>query len=114
MIDQNETNNSTSVVHGGVLEFTAPNQMAYLPIWMMKKLGIEEGTPIMMTNVILPKAEYCRLVPHQASWINIAEQSRKSMYPTSKNVFFFFFFFFFFFYFLFFFFFFRKKKNRGG
>ena len=44
---------------------------------MMKKLGIEEGDHISITNVHLPKGQYVQFLPHSASWLEVPE--RKSV-----------------------------------
>jgi hypothetical protein len=74
------------------LDFTAPSGISYLPYWviqleamahihqMMKKLELEEGDQITLTNVKLPKGEHVKLEPHESEWLDIPENIRKSVY----------------------------------
>jgi hypothetical protein len=75
------TNHSQNqhVTHASVLDFTAPENTAYLPYRMLKKLGIEEGIEIDFRTVSLPKAEFAKLQPHKMKWLEIPETDRKSI-----------------------------------
>lgn len=77
---EEEDSETPKVVHAGVLDFTAPPNMVYLPLWMMKKLNISEGQPVSFVNVHLPKGEFVKLQPHSQKWLKLEQSTRKSMY----------------------------------
>lgn len=54
---------TTALVHGGVLEFTAPPECVVLPTWMMGHLGVDDGGAVMVEHVTLPAAKFVRLRP---------------------------------------------------
>ena len=49
--------------HCGVLEFSAPDDCAYLPQWMMENLEADEGREVRLRVKALPKALEVRLQP---------------------------------------------------
>lgn len=52
------------VSHCGVLEYTSPDpSAAYLPVWMMSNLLIEDGSEIEITLVTLPKVTFVKFQP---------------------------------------------------
>jgi ubiquitin fusion degradation protein 1 len=57
--------------HCGVWEFTAPNGICYLPECIMQNLNIEEGSTIKITNANLPKAEFLKLEPLGAGFLQL-------------------------------------------
>lgn len=54
--------------HCGVLEFTAPREEAFLPVWMMNDLHLEDGVEIRLTLRDLPKATKAILQPVEAAF----------------------------------------------
>lgn len=68
------------IAHAGVLDFTAPPNMIYVPIWMMNKLNLSEGEPVSFMNVHLPKGEFVQLQPHSRKWLDLEQSTRKSVY----------------------------------
>jgi uncharacterized C2H2 Zn-finger protein len=65
------TKSSQHITHAGVLDFTAPSNTAYLPFWMMQKLGLDEGDEIDLKTVKLPKGEFVKLKPMNDNWADI-------------------------------------------
>jgi len=74
------TNPQTGMkTHCGVMEFSAPEGVAYLPYWMMQGLFGDEylqhhnATPIIkMRNVTLPKGTYVQLRPHRTVFTELS------------------------------------------
>jgi len=58
-------------VHCGVWEFTAPDGICYLPECIMQNLNIQEGSMIKVTNSNLPKAEFLKLEPLNAGFLQL-------------------------------------------
>lgn len=56
----------------GVLEFSAEEGMAHLPVWMMNNLFLEEGSEIILRNVTLKKGSFIVIQPHETEFINLA------------------------------------------
>lgn len=59
---------STRITHAGVLDFTAPADIAYLPYWMMQKMGLDEGDEIKLDTVKLQKGSFVKLKPVTSNW----------------------------------------------
>jgi len=57
--------------HGGVLEFVAPEETCYLPFWMLKQLGAEEGDVLHVSLQSLPKASLVRLRPASVALLRV-------------------------------------------
>lgn len=47
----------------GVMDFKAPEEVAFLPHWVLEKLNIEEGTKVDLETVIPPKGHSVILKP---------------------------------------------------
>jgi hypothetical protein len=55
----------------GVLEFSAPKGVAWVPTWMIKKLGIREGGRLAFKSVTkVPKGEFARFRPHSDAFLD--------------------------------------------
>ncbi|CAB54216.1 Ubiquitin fusion degradation protein 1 homolog [Caenorhabditis elegans] len=59
------------VTHCGVLEFSAPEGQAILPLWMMQQLGLDDGDTIRIESATLPKATFAKLKPMSLEFLNI-------------------------------------------
>lgn len=46
---------------------------------MMKKLQVSEGDYVLLKSVHLEKGKYVKLKPHTSKWLEVQENSRKSM-----------------------------------
>eukprot|EP01105_Mastigella_eilhardi_P012272 TRINITY_DN2817_c0_g1_i9.p1 TRINITY_DN2817_c0_g1~~TRINITY_DN2817_c0_g1_i9.p1 ORF type:complete len:577 (-),score=96.43 TRINITY_DN2817_c0_g1_i9:142-1872(-) len=57
-----------SCTHVGVLEFTAPPGVAYIPFWIMNKLELEEGAVVNFETARLPLGTGAVLQPHTPNW----------------------------------------------
>jgi len=57
--------------HGGVLEFTAPDQMCYVPSWMLRQLGVQEGETLHLALRRLPKATFVRFKPDSVALMRV-------------------------------------------
>lgn len=49
--------------HGGVMEFTAPEETCYIPYWILQQLQVQEGDVLRVTLKQLPKATFARFRP---------------------------------------------------
>lgn len=56
----------------GVLEFTAEEEACYLPGWMVRHLILEEGDTVIVTNVLLPKAEEITIRPYETRFTELS------------------------------------------
>ena len=59
--------------HAGVLEFTAVEGRAHLPIATMRSLGLAEGAFIDVRNVQLPKARFVKFQPVSKEFITLRD-----------------------------------------
>jgi ubiquitin fusion degradation protein 1 len=48
--------NDNEIVYAGVIEFTAPEKIVYVPSWMMSILKIQNKTKLFVDSVNIPKA----------------------------------------------------------
>lgn len=69
MIFSIQNPSSGKVSHCGVLEFGAPEGLVYLPAWMMKNMGLEEGQLVNFKDTALPKGVYMKIQPHTMSFL---------------------------------------------
>lgn len=60
--------------HVSVLEFIGDEGNAYIPLWMMLNLLIDEGDLITIETVQLPRATYCKLQPQSKDFLDITNQ----------------------------------------
>ncbi len=65
------TASNAKITHCGVLEFTAPLNTVYMPIWMMTYLDLADHTLVTFDLAILPKATFCRFQPQSSSFLEI-------------------------------------------
>lgn len=65
------------VTHLGVLDFTAPENTAYLPYTAMSNINLEEGAVVQMDTVKLKKGSFAKLQPIALDWLQIPEEDRK-------------------------------------
>lgn len=72
MLFRAENKRSGKYTHCGVLEFIADEGSVYLPYWMMKHLGLQEGEILTLTNASLPKGSYVKLQPHSTDFLDIS------------------------------------------
>ena len=49
--------------HVGVTEFTAPEGTLYIPLWIMRAMGVSDGDEVVVESATLPKGTFCRLQP---------------------------------------------------
>eukprot|EP00474_Spongospora_subterranea_P009899 CRZ10357.1 hypothetical protein [Spongospora subterranea] len=59
------------VSHCGVLEFTAQDDAAFLPNWMMENLLLSDGAEVKLSLIGLPKLTFVRLQPTQFAFTKI-------------------------------------------
>eukprot|EP01114_Cavostelium_apophysatum_P014512 TRINITY_DN3787_c0_g1_i6.p1 TRINITY_DN3787_c0_g1~~TRINITY_DN3787_c0_g1_i6.p1 ORF type:complete len:1009 (+),score=225.69 TRINITY_DN3787_c0_g1_i6:144-3170(+) len=55
----------------GVEEFTAEENQAVVPKWIMENLQAKEGDTIQVRRVSLPKGNYVKLQPHNADFLEV-------------------------------------------
>ncbi|WFD35776.1 ubiquitin fusion degradation protein [Malassezia cuniculi] len=73
--------------HCGVVEFIADEGMVYLPAWMMRMLGLDEGSPIHIKGTQLPRGRFVKIQPQTTDFLEISdpkavlEQALRN-YPT--------------------------------
>jgi len=58
--------------HCGVMEFSAPEGLCYMPYWMMQSLLIEEGGFVRVHNVSLKKAKFVKFRPQSKTFLDIS------------------------------------------
>ncbi|KAK0408653.1 hypothetical protein QR680_004075 [Steinernema hermaphroditum] len=58
--------------HCGVLEFLAEEGRCYVPSWMMRQLGLNEGDHIQIEYVSLPSATYAKFKPQSVDFLQIS------------------------------------------
>lgn len=57
----------------GVLEFSAPEGVVYLPVWMMNNLCVEEGSDIILRNMNLKKGTFVSFRPHEIAFVMLSD-----------------------------------------
>ena len=55
----------------GIMEFVAQENTINIPIWMMNLLCLEEGSEVIIRNVMLKKGNYIKFQPHETAFIDI-------------------------------------------
>uniref|UniRef100_A0A7S0D9W2 Uncharacterized protein n=1 Tax=Amorphochlora amoebiformis TaxID=1561963 RepID=A0A7S0D9W2_9EUKA len=58
--------------HCGVMEFTAPEGMAYFPFWMMSGLCLGNGDAVDIKSVSLQKGNYVKFQPHKTKFTQLS------------------------------------------
>ncbi|CAK9008126.1 Ubiquitin fusion degradation protein 1 homolog, partial [Durusdinium trenchii] len=59
----------------GVYEFSAPEDKAFVPNWMMRNLRLKQGQKIHFRSVLdgkIPRGTSCRLQPHTTAFLDLA------------------------------------------
>jgi hypothetical protein len=59
----------------GVIEFSAPENVMFMPFWMMQNLRIKEGSQVRLKSVFaasVPKGIACKLQPHSLEFLDVA------------------------------------------
>ncbi|KAA8530655.1 hypothetical protein F0562_005411 [Nyssa sinensis] len=65
--------NTGRVSHCGVLEFTAdPEDVVFMPEWMMQNLQLEWGDQVVLKPVTLRKGTYMKIQPHTKDFIQLS------------------------------------------
>jgi len=49
--------------HVGVKEFTAPEGTIYIPLWIMRAMGVSDGDEVVVESATLPKGTFAKLQP---------------------------------------------------
>eukprot|EP00927_Polykrikos_kofoidii_P036801 TRINITY_DN31046_c0_g1_i1.p1 TRINITY_DN31046_c0_g1~~TRINITY_DN31046_c0_g1_i1.p1 ORF type:complete len:429 (+),score=78.80 TRINITY_DN31046_c0_g1_i1:119-1405(+) len=57
--------------HAGVLEFVAPEETCYLPSWILRHLGAEDGDVLHVQSRTLPKATYIKFRPASVALLRV-------------------------------------------
>ncbi|KAG8734459.1 ubiquitin fusion degradation protein [Ceratobasidium sp. 423] len=65
--------NQAATTHAGVLEFIADEGCAHLPHWMMKTLRLNEGDPIRITSITLPKGNFVKFQAQEKEFIEVSD-----------------------------------------
>lgn len=60
-------------MHAGVAEFHDQGDVAFLPAWMLAKLGLEAGWELQATSVNLPKGQLLQLEPLSPLWARLPD-----------------------------------------
>eukprot|EP00470_Lotharella_oceanica_P015617 CAMPEP_0170196268 /NCGR_PEP_ID=MMETSP0040_2-20121228/63475_1 /TAXON_ID=641309 /ORGANISM="Lotharella oceanica, Strain CCMP622" /LENGTH=296 /DNA_ID=CAMNT_0010445637 /DNA_START=29 /DNA_END=919 /DNA_ORIENTATION=- len=58
--------------HCGVMEFTAPEGVAYFPFWMMSGLCLQNGDIVDIKSVTLAKGNYVKFQPHKTKFTTLS------------------------------------------
>ncbi|KAJ3015947.1 ubiquitin fusion degradation protein [Thoreauomyces humboldtii] len=64
---------SPKVTHSGVLEFTAEEGRVYVPQWMMKGLGLQEGSFVKVKNTELSLGTFVKIQPQSVDFLQITD-----------------------------------------
>lgn len=70
---ENEADSSKHTTHCGVLEFSAPEGTIYLPLWVMKSIGVRSGGFVTLRNVTLPLGTFVKLQPQSVAFLDITD-----------------------------------------
>lgn len=62
------------VAHCGVVDFTAPDGIAFVPVAIMRKLGVGEGDRVTFRTARLPPGTYAQLQPLGEDWARVPER----------------------------------------
>lgn len=68
-----ENEASQKATHCGVLEFSAPEGVIYVPLWVMKTIGLKSGDLVNVSNVTLPLGQFTRLQPQSPAFLDITD-----------------------------------------
>jgi hypothetical protein len=63
---------NSAKTHCGVMEFTAPEGIAYLPYWMMAGLCLQNGAIVDIKSATLRKGTYVKLQPHKTKFTTLS------------------------------------------
>jgi len=67
----NPSQTAAKITHCGVLEFTAPANTVYMPLWLMNYLGVVDQSIVNFDRALLPKATYCKFQPQSSKFLDI-------------------------------------------
>lgn len=70
---ENDADSSKHTTHCGVLEFSAPEGTIYLPLWVMKSIGVRSGGFVTLRNVTLPLGTFVKLQPQSVAFLDITD-----------------------------------------
>jgi ubiquitin fusion degradation protein 1 len=70
--------------HAGVIDFSAPEDIAIAPTWIFSNLGVEENEFFTARMVHLPKGQYLKLKPKQIDFYKLSQP--KEMYALSESL----------------------------
>jgi ubiquitin fusion degradation protein 1 len=59
--------------HAGVLEFIAEEGRVYIPLWMMKSLGLEAGNFLHVKSTSLPLGRFVKIQPQSVDFLDITD-----------------------------------------
>lgn len=59
--------------HCGVLEFSAPEGVVYLPNWMFHSLNLTVGGMVTVKAMTAPKGTFCKIQPQSVSFLDISD-----------------------------------------
>ncbi|KAF9162962.1 ubiquitin fusion degradation protein [Actinomortierella ambigua] len=68
-----ELSRGSQSTHAGVLEFIAEEGRVYLPHWMMKTIGLEEGGLVTVKSVSLRLGNFVRIQPQSVDFLDISD-----------------------------------------
>ncbi|CAM9922107.1 unnamed protein product, partial [Choristocarpus tenellus] len=72
---QGGVNGPTPAQYCGVLEFSAPDDQAFLPYWMMLNLHLQEGSHMELVSIAHPlPGAYVKFRPHNPEFLDVAAQ----------------------------------------
>lgn len=68
-----ENDANGKVTHCGVLEFSAAEGTIYLPLWVMKSIGVRSGDFVTLRNVTLQLGTFVKLQPQSVAFLDITD-----------------------------------------
>jgi ubiquitin fusion degradation protein 1 len=78
-------NAQSAVTHLGVLEFSAPEGVAYLPDWALKSINGVDKSLITITNVSLPMGRFVKFQPQSTSFLTDLSDPRAVLEYSLRN-----------------------------
>jgi ubiquitin fusion degradation protein 1 len=76
---------SSGITHLGVLEFSAPEGVAYLPDWALKSINASDKSLITITNVSLPMGRFAKFQPQTTTFLTDLSDPRAVLEYSLRN-----------------------------
>lgn len=67
-------------IHAGVMEFSAENNQVLMPYWMLRSLGLDEGSKVKIKGANLKKGNFVKLRPLSQDFYDISNHKAVLQY----------------------------------